>query len=64
LDAGVDVVKGSEASAGTGMDKKQAAFQQITQELEAQGKSLPNAAINFAIEFALQLIRGSVPQPA
>jgi hypothetical protein len=60
----VDVVKGLEASAGTGIDKKQAAFKQITQELEAQGKGLPTAAINFAIEFALQIIRGSAPQPA
>jgi hypothetical protein len=46
---------------GTGIDKKQSAFKQIIHELEARGKTLPNAAINFAIVFALPIIRGSVP---
>ena len=54
---------GFQASAGTGIDKKHAALQQITQQLEAQGKSLPNAAINFAIEFARSHCRSFAAAP-
>ena len=60
----VTVVQGLESAAVAPADKKNDAFQQIGQQLEAQGKSFPSAAINFAIEFALQIVRGAAAAKA
>ena len=56
--AAVTVVSGLETAAGSVADKKQQAFDQIGQQLSAQGKAVPASLINFAIEFALQVVRG------
>src|SRR5438045_8048410 len=55
----VTVVQGLETEALAPASKKNEAFQQIAQQLENQGKSLSASAINFAIEFALQIARGA-----
>lgn len=54
----ITVVQGLEAAAVSTGDKKQLAFNQIGAQLKAQGQSLPSSLINFAIEFALQILRG------
>lgn len=60
----VSVVQGLEAAALAPASKKNEAFQQIGKELEAQGKSFSTAAINFAVEFALQIVRGAATAKA
>jgi hypothetical protein len=53
------VVQGLEHADLTSAAKASTAFDQIVQALAAQGKTLPTSAIKFAIEFALQIIRGA-----
>ncbi len=60
----ITVVQGLEQAAGSPADKRNEAFAQIGSQLEAQGKSVPNSAINFAIEFALQIIKGAATAKA
>lgn len=52
------VVQGLESAATAPADKQAAAFAQIGAQLKAQGQSVPSSLINFAIEFALQIVRG------
>jgi hypothetical protein len=54
------VVQGLETAALSPADKQKQAFQAIGAHLAAQGKTMPSSAINFAIEMALQLVRGAV----
>src|SRR5512146_1355992 len=54
----ITVVQGLEAAAMAGADKRVEAFKAIVAGLAQQGRALPDAAIYFAIEFALQIIRG------
>jgi hypothetical protein len=56
--AALIVVQGLEGAALAPADKQKAAFEQLGAQLKAQGKTIPSSAINFAIEFALQIIRG------
>lgn len=60
----ITVVKGLENAALSGPEKRDEAFKAIGQSLVAQGKSLPDSTIYFAIEFALQALRGGVNSPA
>lgn len=55
----ITVVTGLQSAAGSSADKQAAAFKEIGSQLEAQGKSVPSSLINFAIEFALQIVKGS-----
>lgn len=55
----ITVVQGLESAAGSSAEKQAQAFTQIGDQLKAQGQSLPASLINFAIEFALQIIRGA-----
>ena len=59
--AAIPIVKGLETAALAPADKQKQAFAQIGSALKAQGQNLPSSLIDFAIEFALQIVRGSVP---
>lgn len=60
----ITVVHGLESAAGSPADKRSQAFSAIGSQLAAQGKSVPSSLINFAIEFALQVIRGGATAAA
>jgi hypothetical protein len=62
----ITVVHGLEAAALSPADKQRQAMTEIGSQLAAQGKSVPSSLINFAIEFALQVVRGgaaALPAP-
>jgi hypothetical protein len=60
----ITVVQGLESAAGSPADKQSQAFTAIGSQLKAQGQSLPSSLINFAIEFALQVVRGGATAAA
>jgi hypothetical protein len=60
----VTVVQGLETAALAPADKEKQAFSAIAAQLAQQGKSLPTSGIKFAIEFALQIVRGATSKAA
>ena len=60
----ITVVQGLESAAGSPADKQAQAFTAIGTQLKAQGASIPSSLINFAIEFALQIVRGGTTAAA
>lgn len=56
----LDAVEAVQSLAGSGADKRNAAFTQIMTDLKAQGKSVAESEINMLIELAVQFLKGNI----